>query len=149
MKKSLHFTPSYHVIIAGSRTITDYQFIAQRMDTLLKKKAETHQIVVFCGGAKGADAVGRKYAEERGYQVVTFRAKWEKIRRKGARIKYRKDGSKYDAAAGMVRNQEMAERAHACVVFIENNSSGSCDMIQRAKNHKLALRVYTYSRASV
>lgn len=112
----------FRVIIAGSRNFNDYEFLKQYMDFLLQNKQD---IVVLCGEARGADALGKRYALERGFSVQSFPADWKRFGR----------------SAGVCRNRQMAEAADACVVFWDGVSHGSANMIAEAERAGLALRV--------
>jgi|SRR5579859_3983656 len=114
----------FKIIVAGSRDFFDYVFLKERLDNALRNITE--EIEIVSGMAKGADTLGEQYAKERGYKLKQFPADWNGLGRK----------------AGPLRNQQMAEYANACVVFRKNKSRGSTDMIERAKNHKLKLKVY-------
>lgn len=140
---------TFTIVIAGSRTITDYQFIAQHMDSLLAQKRQTHEIAIVCGGAPGADAIGRKYAEMNHFKVITVPAQWEKITSRQAVIREHANGTKYNAAAGMLRNVAMAKLTDAVVVFIEHNSPGSSHMIATARKYYKPVRVINYQRKDV
>lgn len=112
----------FHVIIAGSRNFNDYEFLKQYMDFLLQNKQD---IVVLCGEARGADSLGKRYALEKGFSVLSFPADWKRFGR----------------SAGVLRNREMSKNADACVVFWDGFSRGSANMIAEAKRAGLALRV--------
>lgn len=114
----------FKIIVAGSRDFFDYEFLKERLDNALKNITE--EIEIVSGKAKGADTLGEQYAKERGYKIKEFPADWNGLGRK----------------AGPLRNEEMAKYANACVVFRKNFSRGSSDMINRAKNHLLKLKVY-------
>ena len=93
----------FRVIIAGSRSYDDYNTLAEECDRILSlkvKDADT-KIVVVSGHASGADALGERYAQERGLQLETFPADW----------------TKFGRAAGPIRNAQMASVAHALIAF--------------------------------
>lgn len=116
----------FKVIVAGSRKYLNYCFLEQKLDHLLQNVTEEIQIVSGC--ADGADSLGEKYATEKGYKIARFPAAW----------------MEHGKGAGPIRNEEMARYADACVVFMIGKSRGSSDMIRRAKNHDLKLRVYEF-----
>jgi hypothetical protein len=102
------------LIIAGGRgyqlTDADYRLL----DTL----RAAHDIEeVIHGGASGADACGKKWAESCGIRVKPFDADWDDLTHPKAVIRYRRDGSPYDAAAGPRRNEAMAAYATAVALF--------------------------------
>ncbi len=112
----------FRVIIAGSRDFDDYSLLKTKMDGLLRNKDD---VCVVCGEARGADTLGRRYAEERGYQILSFPANWSKHGRK----------------AGYLRNIEMAENADALVAFWNGESHGTKHMIDTAKRYGLQIRI--------
>jgi len=69
------------------------------------------------GAAKGADTLGERYAEEKGYTCKQFPADW------GA----------HGRAAGFRRNEQMLEQADGVIAFSVNESKGTEHMIKIAK----------------
>ena len=61
------------LIVAGSRTITDYQFVSN----VLKDYYDITEIV--CGGAKGVDSLGKRVAEENNIPLKMFDDKSEAL----------------------------------------------------------------------
>lgn len=115
----------FRVIIAGSRTFNDYQLLRDKCDKLFSGKRPT---AIVCGEAKGADSLGKRYAEERGIDVMSFPADW----------------STYGKRAGYIRNEEMAKNADALVAFWDGTSHGTQHMINLAKQYGLAMRVIIF-----
>ena len=108
------------VIIAGARDFTDYD--------LLKKTMETCGFVVtevVWGGASGADALGKMWADEHGIPVKPFPADW----------------NRYKKFAGPIRNKQMAEYGEALVAFLAKDSKGTKDMVRQAKKKGLPMVV--------
>ncbi len=71
--------PLYRVIIAGGREFNDYGLLCQTCDRILSQKHQTHDIVIISGAARGADTLGERYAQERGYAIERFPADWESL----------------------------------------------------------------------
>lgn len=120
--------PLFRVIIAGTRTFTDYTLLQRECNRLLSEKQRTHNIVVVSGTARGADTLGERYALERGFQLRRFPADWDK------------DGKK----AGMLRNYRMADNADALIAFWDGTSRGTANMIDIARKKNLPVRVIQY-----
>lgn len=118
-------TPVFRLIVAGSRNFNNYELLKQKCDSLLSQKRLTHSIVIVSGTARGADRLGERYATERGYRVESFPADWDR------------DG----VAAGPIRNTQMAAHADALVAFWDGKSRGTKDMIEKAKERNLLLRI--------
>lgn len=123
----------FKVIIAGSRNFNDYKLLCEVMDTYLNDKMDDIEIV--SGTAKGADRLGERYANDRGYGLKKFPADWKNLTRPGARVKEGSFG-KYDCLAGHFRNGSMRDYSDAAVVFCVNRSSGSLDMAKKMKEAK-------------
>ena len=114
----------FKVIVAGSRSINDYEFVKNKLDQILKNKW-TEDICILCGMAKGVDTLGEQYAIERRLYVKFFPADWDK------------HGNK----AGYIRNTEMAEEADALVAFWDGESKGTKHMIDIANAKGLKVRI--------
>jgi hypothetical protein len=115
----------FRVIIAGSRNFNDFELLEKKMLYFLQNKKN---IVVLCGGAKGADDLGRQFAEKHNFMVELFPADWKK----------------HGKRAGVIRNRQMAETASACVCFWNGQSKGTANMIEEAKRAGLPLRVVRF-----
>lgn len=117
----------FKVIICGGREFEDYELLKKACDFYLAKKFETgEKIVIVSGGARGADSLGEKYAEERGLEVQRFPADW----------------NKYGKRAGYLRNKQMAEVSNACIAFLSSygENKGTKMMISIAREKKLLVR---------
>ena len=99
------------VIVAGCRDFTDYDLLCAKLDFLFVNKAPCIEIV--CGEARGADSLGKRYAQSKGYPVLSYPADWKK----------------YGKSAGIRRNKEMAMAADALVAFWDGKSKGTFNMI--------------------
>lgn len=113
------------VIIAGGRSFSDYNLLREVCDHMLQNQIE---VEIVSGKARGADALGEKYAKEKGYTIKEFPADWEK----------------YKKAAGYIRNKEMAKYADAAIVFWDGNSKGSKHMIELSQEYNLKIKVVNY-----
>lgn len=121
----------FRVIIAGGRDFSDYEMLLAQMDKLLVRY-KPQEIQIVCGEARGADTLGKRYAQERGIQVTSFPADWER----------------YGKRAGYLRNAEMAENADALVAFWDGKSRGTANMIELARQRGLQIRIIRYGESS-
>ena len=112
------------VIIAGSRAFDDYEKLCEICDFKLSQQID---IEIVSGTANGADKLGERYANERGYVLKKFPADWTL-------------GKK----AGYLRNKQMAEYADALICFWDGQSKGSQHMINLAKESGLKIKIVTY-----
>ncbi len=63
--------------------------------------------------------IGERFAKEHGYGIELFPAEW----------------NKYGKAAGIVRNQKIAEAADIIICFWDEKSRGTKEMINAAQKH--------------
>lgn len=118
------------VIIAGGRYFNDYELLKSSCDHLLK---HVDQITIVSGKAKGADALGEKYADEKGYAKLFYPADWDK----------------YGKSAGPKRNYQMAEVADFLIAFWDGESRGTKSMIDIAKSKGLQIRIIRYDNRRI
>jgi hypothetical protein len=119
-------------IICGPRDFTDYEELCLAIE---KSGIEITEVV--SGSAKGADALGERWARENGVKYVKFKAEWKDIDHPEAIVKENAYG-KYNAKAGPIRNEKMTMYAEACIA-IDTGSNDSADMIRKAKEKELEL----------
>jgi ABC-type enterochelin transport system substrate-binding protein len=113
------------VIIAGGRNFNDYNKLIESCDNILVNQKD---VEIVSGTAAGADTLGERYAQEKGYEVKKFPAQWDL----------------YGKSAGYKRNQQMAEYADGLIAFWDGKSKGTKHMIDIATNKGLKVRVIRY-----
>jgi hypothetical protein len=96
------------VIIAGGRDFDNYEYLSEVMNSLDFIVTE-----VVCGGARGADSLGEKWAKTNGVQLKYFYPNWDGLGK----------------AVGHIRNREMAEYGDYLVAFWDGKSKGTQNMI--------------------
>lgn len=111
------------VIIAGSRSITDFETVKKAIECCPFSISE-----VVSGGAKGVDLLGEKYAGEENIPKEVFKPSWSNLEVPGAIVKTNKYG-KYNAKAGIDRNEEMGDYADALIAVWDGKSKGTQHMI--------------------
>lgn len=114
------------VIIAGGRDFDDYNLLCRRLDYLFQRIRPT----IVCGEAKGADSLGRRYAEEMGLEILSFPAQWDK----------------YGKSAGYRRNEEMAKVADGLVAFWDGESKGTKHMIEYMQKLGKKVKIVRYTK---
>ena len=112
---------SMKVIIAGSRTITDYQVVEEAI-----KESGFNIVEVVSGKARGVDRLGELYAELNNLYIKSFWADWHR----------------YGKAAGPIRNRQMADYADALIAVWDGQSKGTLHMINIAKEKELKVFIY-------
>src|SRR5579863_5624761 len=101
------------VVVAGSRSITDYQLVRY---VILQSGFEIDERV--SGGARGGDRFGERFAKESGIKIKQLIPDWSIGRR-----------------AGLIRNEEMAKYADALIAVWDGKSTGTQHMITMAKKY--------------
>lgn len=96
------------VVIAGSRTFHNYPLLKNIVQGSGFEITE-----VVNGGAKGADYCGVLYGTEYNIPIMTFQADWDK----------------YNKAAGVIRNSEMADYADVAIIVMLVYSKGAMNML--------------------
>lgn len=149
------------VIICGSRTFEDYEFLKEQCLKILSEKQyqlvfSKKDVEVVSGNAKGVDLLGERLAKEEDFQVKVFPADWKNMNPKCpdnwesqdflVRLGNNAMGD-YNKQAGYIRNQEMANyvfREDSIIIVFDNEqgikATGTRDMIKRGK--KLGVEIY-------
>ena len=117
----------YKVIVAGCRDFADYELLKEKCDFYLQNKKPEISVIVS-GHASGADTLGERYAQERGYETEIYPADWKTNGR----------------AAGPIRNAQMATVADALIAFWDGKSRGTKNMIDTATKRGLQVAVVRY-----
>ena len=122
MPVPLPYRPPFKLIIAGSRTFNNYALLKEKTNMLLNGRKPD---AIVCGEAKGADLLGRRYAEENNIPIDSYPALW----------------ATQGKQAGYIRNERMAENANALLAFWDGESAGTKHMIETAKRKGLQVRI--------
>lgn len=99
-------------VIAGSRTITDYELIHEAF-TLCDWRDRITEIV--SGAARGVDTLGEQLAHNKRLKLARFPADWDR----------------YKNAAGPIRNEQMAKYCDIAIIIMEGKSTGSRNMVKQ------------------
>ena len=137
------------VIIAGSRTFNDYEFLKSECTRIIveaqwKYGISNSEIEIVSGGAKGADLLGEQFAKEFGLPVKRFPANWKDMT--PPCIPAHNQFGTYNKLVGMNRNQKMAEYVHengGFLIAFNCWTNGILDMMKRAR--LLGIKVYEES----
>lgn len=94
------------VAIIGSRTFNNYN----KINTILSRIHSQRKItLIVSGGAKGADSLGEKWANENNIDTLVFLPDWKKHGKK----------------AGFIRNVDIVENADFVIAFWDGASKGT------------------------
>jgi uncharacterized protein related to proFAR isomerase len=96
--------------IIGSRTFSDYDLLTYVLDK--------HNIsLIVSGGARGADSLGARYADERQIHKIIFSPDWDK----------------YGKRAGFIRNKQIVNESDFIIAFWDLHSVGTRHSLDLAK----------------
>lgn len=90
--------------VIGSRSFNDYDLLKTNLDVIKDKITE-----IVSGGAKGADSLARKYAQENSIALKEFIPDWEK----------------FGKSAGFRRNKDIVGYCDSLVAFHDGISKGT------------------------
>ena len=108
-----------NVVVAGGREYENYPELSQKLDQIISQLnipdelGNKMKVNIISGGARGADTLAEKYAQERGMGLQVFKADWE-----GQGL-----------SAGINRNRQMAEAGDVLVTF--PGGTGTENMVQQ------------------
>jgi hypothetical protein len=104
----------FKLIVAGGRDFDDYQTLHDTLMQLANTVYHDRAVSIVSGMARGADALGGKFARENDVKLYEFPADWEE----------------YGKRAGFIRNQQMADFSDGLLAFWDGKSRGTAHMIE-------------------
>ena len=111
--------------VVGSRGFDDYG--------LLKEILRKHQISkIISGGARGADELAERFAEEYGIETEIYKPDWKA----------------YGRSAGPKRNKTIVENSDKVIAFWDGKSRGTKSSIDHAKKVGKELVVVLYTKSA-
>lgn len=111
--------------VIGSRGFNDYKLVC---DTLNPYKDKVFLIV--SGGAKGADSLGEKWANENYVKTLIHRPDW----------------NKYGKSAGFVRNELIVDDSDLIIAFWDSMSRGTENSIDLARKEGKKVIIIYYNK---
>lgn len=114
------------LIVAGSRTIDDYETVGYAIESADISFGPVDEIVH--GGAEGVDLLAERWADVRDVPTTVFEPDY--------------DGFENPRSAPIARNAEMATYGDALVAIWNGGSSGTRDMIDRALDDPMPVHVH-------
>lgn len=123
---------NYNIIVAGSRTFTDYNVVKSILNNYITSNNIDNSTII-CGMANGADMLGYNYAKEFNLLLKEFPANWDV----------------YQKRAGYIRNEQMAKYAQehgngVLFAFWDGQSKGTKHMIDLAKKYNLEIHIFNF-----
>lgn len=101
------------LIVAGGRDFNDYALLSRVLFAIADVELADKSVSIVSGMARGADALGVRFAKEHGVLLHEFPADWDR----------------YGKAAGHRRNEAMGDFADRLVAFYDGQSKGTAGMI--------------------
>jgi len=132
------------IIIAGGRDFSDYNKLDLEVKKFILENKIQLPISIVSGTCDGADKLGEVFAKKYNFDIIEMSADWDNLDHPICVKKYRKDGTPYNAAAGHIRNEEMAKIATHCICFWDKKSKGTKNMIENAEKYKLIRKIINY-----
>ena len=115
-----------NIVIAGSRTFTEYSIISRTVNMILAKWRFNKEFdILYSGCAKGVDTLAIDYAKEKGIKYKEFPANWEI----------------HGNDAGPIRNSKMIASADGLVVFWDGKSKDTKDIIGKAERKGIKVHI--------
>jgi predicted Rossmann fold nucleotide-binding protein DprA/Smf involved in DNA uptake len=99
--------------VIGSRNFNDYEQLKKEINNLSFSK-DINEII--SGGARGADSLAEKYANEYRIKLTVFKPDWN-----------------IGKHAGFLRNTQIIESSDAVIAFWDGQSKGTLDSLNKAK----------------
>ncbi len=116
---------NFYIVVAGCRDYCNYEQAKEFIDLCLKEINSHIQPIFLSGGCRGTDALGERYAQEKGYPIERYPAEWKR----------------YGKAAGPKRNEAMAKKCDLLICFWDGKSKGTASMITLAQREKKPLKI--------
>jgi hypothetical protein len=121
------------IIIAGSRTFKDYEYLKAKLSDFIKEHPNK-KFTIVSGMACGADQLGERFARENHIPIKRFYANWNTLGKK----------------AGYIRNLQMLDYIDQCncegcvIAFWDGNSKGTRHIIKSAKKMNIPIIIHNF-----
>lgn len=120
--------PEFKLIVAGGRDFNDYTVLSREIEQLANTTYANHEVSIVCGMARGADALGLRFAIEHQVFFYEFPADW----------------TRYGNRAGPIRNRQMGDFADGLLAFWDGQSKGTHNMIDYMQRLKKPVHIVRY-----
>ncbi len=115
--------------VVGSRGFDNYELLKRWLDSLVGEDG----CGIVSGGARGADSLGERYADEHEFEKHIILPNW----------------MKYGRSAGFKRNVEIVGRSDIIVAFWDTRSAGTKHSIDTATQMRKPVIVVSYGRPEI
>jgi hypothetical protein len=116
-----------NLAIVGSRNFNDWELCKKTvLDALKEWNIDVNDINnIVSGGARGADTLAERFAEEYGISMIVFKPDW----------------NKHGRAAGILRNSDIIAKSTHVVAFPSKRGRGTQDSIRKAEGSNKKLKI--------
>ena len=111
--------------VIGSRSFNDYQLLKRTLDEYLGKVW-----VIVSGGAKGADSLGEKWAEENNIKTCIYKPDWDT----------------HGKSAGFIRNKDIVNESDIVIAFWDSLSRGTEHSIKLTREMGKEVRIVYFNK---
>ena len=112
------------VAIIGSRDFNDYELVKKTLDPVKDKIT-----LIVSGGAKGADSLGDRYAQENSIPTEIFIPDWDK----------------HGRGAGYIRNKEIVSNCDVVIAFWDGVSPGTQHSFKLSEQLNKPIKIIKYN----
>jgi len=109
--------------IIGSRDFNNYELLCEELESYKDKITE-----VVSGGAKGADSLGERWANENEIPTQIFLPDW----------------NKHGKGAGLIRNHDIIKNSDVVVAFWDGKSTGTKQALELTQIYKKPKKIIIY-----
>ena len=113
----------YKIAVVGGRNFINEQLLNNVLDSINPRPQQ-----IISGGAKGADTLAKKYADNNNISCVVIPARW----------------NIYGKPAGAIRNKEIVKLSNIVIAFWDGESRGTKITIDLARQYEKKLIIYRY-----
>ena len=113
--------------IIGSRDFNDYELLTQEV-RLFEQEQNQRITLIVSGGARGADQLAFKFAQDNSIPIMVLLPNWDK----------------FGKSAGMRRNVDIWLESDCGIAFWDGKSKGTKHSFEIAKQQNKILKVIRY-----
>lgn len=118
--------------IVGSRTFNDYDTLLYVVNSIKIDNGYLYTEIIS-GGAKGADSLAERYAEQNKIPLTIFPANWDR----------------YGKRAGFIRNVYIIDDCDMCICFWDGLSHGTKHDIDLCKEKGKVCWIYNFKTQKI
>jgi len=115
--------------IIGSRDFDNYPLLKKIIDKFIQRHSDK-DIVLVSGGARGADSLARRYAQENSLRIDEYFADWDK----------------FGKSAGYKRNHTIWENSDMGIAFWDGESKGTQHSFSLSASMGKRLYIFNYNK---